>query len=306
MNPKVILTTIVFFFLFQSLWAQDTVKHAVKSSKHIIKHTSAANTNDSVKKAIAKKESLARDSVKSHKKEFVKVPKYKRDGYVAIMGGLGLPAGTFASSGFASTGSVFSICAGFPGIISHSGFAFKFDAGTNSLNKSQYINSLNNQIGIQDLSYSFTGALEKFSYHTILTGLYLTYPAKHLTIDVRILGGVMMATYPSFEINILNSANGVNGTFYQSETKGDAFAFDFGMDARYLVIKNISIIFSADYLHAVPSFPNVESGIPTSLTGGVIPNEEFGTTNMPYNLFNLSLGVGYTITALKPESPKTN
>src|SRR5580658_6320760 len=125
MNIRILLATLICFFLFQSVRAQDTVKHVAKSSKHSIKHAASNGGKDSAKAAAAKKDSYVKDTARSHKKDFVRMPKYKRDGYVALMGGFGLPAGEYASSGCASSGSVFSISAGFPGIISHCGIAFK-------------------------------------------------------------------------------------------------------------------------------------------------------------------------------------
>ncbi len=303
MNIKILLATIISFFLIQPVRAQDTVKVAGKTAHKKTVHGSKNNAGDSLKEASVKKQAYLKDTTKIHKSSVVKVPKYKRDGYVAVMGGVGFPAGAYAS-GNAAAGSVFSISAGFPGVISHSGFAFKFDYGMNSLNQQQYISSLNNQIGISNINYAFTGTPEKFSDKTLLTGLYITYPGNHLTIDVRILGGVMMATYPAYAINIVEPGGGVIGTINQFDTKGTAFAIDFGIEARYHVKPKLSIIFSMDYLHANPSFTDVVTGIVSAPNGIILQENGEETSSQSYNLFNLSLGVGYTISAQKPSIPR--
>jgi hypothetical protein len=106
----------------------------------------------------------------------------------------------------------------------------------------------------------------------------------------------MLATYPAFAVNVFDSASGAKGTLYQSETKGSAFAIDFGIELRYHVIPKLSIILSADYVHSSPSFTDVVTGIATS-NGISFQGYELGTASQAFSLFNLSLGIGYTISA---------
>lgn len=227
------------------------------------------------------------------------MPKYPRDGYVAIMGGLGAPVGSYASAGFASAGDMFSICAAFPGIISRWGIAFKFDNGVNGVNQNEFLESLNNQIGNNNQFYSMI-TLNKFTYSSFLAGLYLTYPARRFTIDVRILAGVMMAYMPLETTNISDLSTGNNGSYSQSASSGSAFALDFGIEARYPVKPKFCIILGIDYLHAAPSFPIVTTGAILSSYGSSLQENEGGqevTLDQPFSLFNFSLGVGYTISA---------
>jgi hypothetical protein len=291
---KIFLAFAVSLFLLQSVRAQDTVKHSSKKNKSVMKRTP--------------------ESVETHKKDSGKarpvfVPKYARDGYVAVSGGLGAPSGNYLGAGCAASGTVYSISAGFPGIISHGGIAFKFDDGTNALNKNQFLESFSNGIGLTNMNYSFAGSVNPYTYKTLMTGLYLTYPAKNFSIDARILGGVMMATVPAMAVNMSDQTNGTSGIFYEGETSAAAFALDFGIQARYRVASKFCVILSADYLHADPSFLLVVSGAALNANGtstGTIIQETGRQTSgadQPFSVFNLSLGVGYTITAKKPSAP---
>jgi hypothetical protein len=273
---RILLTAIVLFFSFQSIQAQDTLKHV---SKHVHK----AKISDTSKVIHA-----------NHEKQPVVMPTYPRTGYVAISGGAGLPVGGFASGGFATPGTIGSISAAFPGIISRYGVAFKFDYGINSVNQPQLFELLSNEAASSNLKFS-GGVLNRYSYTTALTGLYLTYPSKKLTIDVRILAGVMFAVIPLETVNISNPANGNSSSvFYQAQSSGSAFAIDFGVEARYPVWHKFSVMLSMDYLHATPSYTDIGSGVSVDAN-----TQSYGVENasQAFSLFNFSLGVAYSISA---------
>ncbi len=292
MNSKFLPALFIFIFSIQSLQAQDSVKHKAKHN-HSSKVSSASNSD-------------TKDEVKAKTPKPVVMPKYQRDGYVALSAGLGAPVGGYSGSGSAGSGSVFSISAGFPGIISHCGIGLKFDDGTNSINQGNFLNSLSNGLGFSNISYSFVGKVNAYSYKTLLTGIYLTYPGKTITIDARILGGVMFANVPSIAINMTDNTTGNMGAFYQGETSASGFAIDFGLDARYWVNRKFSVIFSADYLHADPSFLLVVTGAALNTNGEIAQEAGRETTasSQPFSLFSLSLGIGYNIMAQKPSSPQ--
>lgn len=285
---RILLTFVVLFFLIHSTRAQDSAK--------VVGHIHKTHTTDAVK-------SSRLNSVPPvHKTKPAVMPTYPRDGYIAIMGGLGNPTGPFATNEGAKGGSVFSISAAFPGIISHCGIAFKFDDGTNGFNQGQLVNSLNVKTGFANISCSLPDQLGHCSFKTFLTGLYLTYPKKHFTIDIRALMGVMTATIPGLTVNYYNQTAENNGNYYQSEASGSAFAIDFGFEVRYPVRPRLSLIFGVDYLHGTPSFPIVTTGATLTSNGSILQGNESGqevTIDQPFNLLNLSLGVGYTISAQK-------
>lgn len=301
MNIRILLTIVVLFFLSQPLWAQDTVKHAAK-------HIHKTHINDSAQVAHSKHDSHIKDTSHVLKKRPVVMPKYPRDGYVAVMGGLCLPLAAYASNAGAATGSDFSISAAFPGITSHSGIAFKFDHGINGFNQSRLEGIENTVSGFSNISCTFPNGLGHYSYSSYLTGLYVTYPKKHITIDLRFLAGVMVANIPDIDITYYDEIKGNSGINYQGATTASAFAFDLGFELRYPFKPRFCIILSADYLHAVPSFTMVNTGSMLSSYGSIETNSEGTevTTNQPFNLFNLSVGIGYVISAQKRVVPKAN
>jgi len=303
MNLRISLLVIISLFLFRPLYAQDTVKHADKTSKHSAKHITKKPVSDSIKKA----KSSIKDTTKMHHTTSVKLPKYARDGYVAILGGLGIPNNSFQGNGNATNGKTFSISAAFPGIISHGGFSFKFDHGINGMNETQLLQGLASNSGFSNINCSLAGAIGQYSYSTLLTGLYLTYPSKHFTIDLRVLAGVMFATSPNFSVNYYDQNSGNNGTFTQAQTSGSAFAFDMGIEVRYPVLHKFCVILSADYLTASPSFNYVTTGAGLTSNGTIIQENGRETiAGQSFDLSNFTLGIGYLLSAQKPSIPKIN
>jgi hypothetical protein len=299
MSFKALFLSIISLFLFQSIHAQDTAKHVEKSSKHKMKHAA----KDSSKIKITESVVHINDTARSHKKDTSSRHKYPRDGYVAINGGFGIPNGDFSSTGNATGGKIFSISAGFPGIISHCGIAFKFDEGTNGMNQTGLLGMLSSQNGFPNIHYSIAGVWGKYSYKTLLTGLYLTYPNKYFTVDGRVLFGAMFASIPSLSVNYKDSA-GNTGTYYQAKTSGSAFAMDMGIEVRYAVMAKLSVMLSIDYLHAVPTFNYVTTGAGLTPVGSI--EQETGrqaSSDQPFDLYSFTLGVGYTIYAQKPTPP---
>jgi len=301
MNFRLLLSIIVFLLGIEHVQAQDSLKH---TGKHIHKKHITDSSNASARSHL----SVKKDTIRGHRQIPVIMPKYPRTGYVAIMGGLGLPLAAYASDQGAATGSVFSLSAAFPGIISHGGIAFKFDYGINGFNKARLEGIENTVSGFSNINCTVSDSLGHCSYSTFLGGLYLTYPKKYLTIDFRMLAGVMLSRIPEIDIVYNDETRNNTGVNKQAATSGAAFAIDLGFEFRYPVKTRFCIILSGDYLHAVPSFTMVNSGSQLSSYGSIEDNSAGTETtrSQPFNLFNFSLGVGYTISAQKQSTPKMN
>jgi hypothetical protein len=90
------------------------------------------------------------------------------------MAGIGSPLAAYSSNEGAGTGSVFSISAAFPGVISHSGIAFKFDYGSNPLNQGRVEGIADNIAGFGNINCTVpSSSIGKCSYSSFLSGLYL-------------------------------------------------------------------------------------------------------------------------------------
>ncbi len=299
MNLKPYFLLISSFFLLQAIFAQDTIRHIDKDTKQSKKHVGKKQNSDSVKSITIAREKYVKDTVK--RKPFI-MPKYSRDGYIAVGRGFGVPNNSFVSNGNAANGKVYSVSAAFPGIISHCGFAFKFDYGANGVNETQLQTSLNsnNQASFPNINTSLAGAAGQYTYTTLLAGMCLTYPAKHFAIDARILGGVMFAIVPNLTVNYYDQTSGNNSIYYQAATSGNAFCFDMGIGIRYAVLPKVCVMLTADYLTASPSFNYVTTGAGLTPGGSII--QESGRESIAGQSFELSnfiLSVGYTISARK-------
>jgi len=295
MKTRLLLLILVLFFSFQSGKSQDTLRH-------VTPHKHKTHISDSSKKASSNQQVHLKDTARKH--HSIIMPKYPRDGYVAIMGGFGFPFAAFSSNAGAATGSDFSINASFPGVISHWGIAFKFDYGINGLNKSRVENIADNTAGFGNINCSVSDTLGHCTYSAFLAGIYLTYPHKHITYDIRILFGAMIATMPSITVTYNDQTTGNAASYTESAASGSAFAIDLGFEARYPVCPRIAVFLSADYLHAIPTFPVVRTGATLTAHGSIVPSDGSGqivSTDQSFNVFSLSLGVGYTISAQKPK-----
>jgi len=300
MKSRLIPASFILFFGAASIHAQDSLKsnHAHFHKTHI--HADSANLHTIYG-------THTPDTSKHNKEYSNSMPKYPSYGYVAVLYGLGSPAGAYAQNQGAITGSVFSVSAAFQGIISHWGVAFKFDQGTNNINADKLSYILTNNAGFPNISCSLPYTLGHCSYSSFLTGIYLTCPSKHFTIDFRMLAGFMIATIPSITINYYDEATETSSLQNQGETSGSAFAIDFGVEARYPVLPMLSVFLSTDYLHADPSFPFVTTGAELNSNGSIFQGSgQVQTNSQAFSLFNLSIGAGYTISAKKPTFPKAN
>lgn len=306
MNIKTLFLCFIFSFLLHAAYAQDTVMHVDKSTKSGKKHIAKIKNNDSLKALTASHEKYIKDTTKTKPIQSIK---YQRDGFIAVGRGLGIPNNSFVSNGNAANGKVYSVSAAFPGIISHCGIAFKFDYGENRVNETQLQASLNsaNQANFPNINTTLAGAVGQYSYTTLLTGLCLTYPAKHLTIDARILGGVMFATIPNVSVGYYDVATGNTGTYYQATSSGNAFCFDMGIGIRYAILPKLCVMLTADYLTASPSFNYVTTGAGLSSDGSIIQETGRETiVGQSFDLSNFTLSVGYTISAQKQAVVQAN
>ena len=249
---------------------------------------------DSTLKALKKQETIKHAQAKDTAKK--RRIRYTPTGYLALSPGEAYPEGAFKSKGYPVKGGALSFTAAFPGKVSHFGFIFKINYGFNGFNGVHYTTYLTNSLNSPYLAYSISQHYQ-YTYKTLLMGLYYTRPFRKFSVDARFLCGVMMATVPGVTVNITDYGNGLNRlTMMSYNASGRAFAFDEGISVRYLLKPRLCLMLDMDNLSASPSFNIVGNGINQNLYG---VNQESKTTQstiiLPFHLFTLSLGVGYTI-----------
>ena len=95
----------------------------------------------------------------------------------------------------------------------------------------------------------------KGSNHSIniLAGPYYSVPlTDRLFVDLRLLGGLVMATYAGNDIWLEDSGNLFN--FSQNTAQAATFGFQGGAGIRYNLSQNFGILLNADYFYSRPDF----------------------------------------------------
>lgn len=289
---------------------QDSINAAVKADS-LLKAAKAQAVQDSLLQvAHLAKEAEKRDSAIKHdsvvtanavtdttKKHKIR---YTPTGYLSVAYGEGYAQGNFKADAYPVKGGEISVTAAFPGLVSRFGVVFKIDYGFNGFNNVRYTDTLNhrayaitnnNQLAIS-VNQSY-----KYTYKSLLMGLWYTYPMGKLSVDARLMFGAMMATIPGVVANITDYSNGLkqlNITTYSAS--GRAFAFDEGIAVRYLAKPLISVMLSADNYSAAPNFTFINNNITTDLTGTARQDKTVqSTVKQSFHVFTVSIGVGYTI-----------
>ena len=180
--------------------------------------------------------------------------KYPTTGYISISDGYGFPMGKFASksgsfdnengAGFAEKGNYTSLDFAAPIKHSHFGISASFGYYNNPLDNPAFNNNMSG-------SYYYNN----YTLYTAMAGLYVTYPFKHFSYDLKIQAGLCASTYPSFAysglynyqpLNLSGSSANCNSLAYQGvfsvryyPSKGHLFVIGqinyFGTSANYTI-----------------------------------------------------------------------
>ncbi len=214
----------------------------------------------------------------------------ERFGYIALNYGMGIPLSGYTALGAAANGQNFSLCAEFPGLISRYCWTFKFDYGLNGINIPQYLHNASEYIYPQ-YQYSMNFPVPSYSYYSIMTGISRIFPVGRLTFDARVLFGFLKGVAPQTSYSVSDSGKTINVTL--NRCAAWAFAFGFGLDARYRINSGFSLLVNYDYLTAHPAMQLVSSGFITSPFSPTAP--ALSTYTQAFMLNNLTIGIGYTI-----------
>lgn len=215
--------------------------------------------------------------------------------YLAINVGPGFPFGKYHDSAFVKTGYTICLTGATPFKNKRTGDCFKIDYGANAIDGATFMEAFQT-----DLIHS-TGAsgitckapiLGKFSYETILVGLYSTFPGIKASFDGRIMGGVLLAQSPDISVNVYQNGNLVV-TSTQPASKGGSFAVDLGLGMHYRVQHNLCVLAYLDVLFANPDFAVSATAFGPSGNGGVTSVTINGDVHQPYDLINITVGIGW-------------
>lgn len=159
-----------------------------------------------------------------------------------------------------------------------------------------YNNKFNNDAYGADLTLNSTGqstyySVEAgdYSINTLMAGIYLTYPIKKFSIDLKILAGYSFCTLPDFSVNSydINYQNTTLGNAQTPRIHASAFAYGGNITARYNIYKHICILGQVNICGMLPTFPANEH-----INGGLY----FQTTwKEQITILGLSAGIGYQL-----------
>jgi len=226
-------------------------------------------------------------------------------GYISINLGFATPEGSFGEmlgsqyGNYADPGGlVFDFSLGVP--INHSNFgvALMFGSYDNTYDVTSFAS--NNQV------YSLptqTGQTD-YSESSIMGGLYVTYPIGRLSIDGRLMGGILLCTLPEQSVGYNDQAN--NSWYLDTQpVNQNAFAVDAGIGARFLIAelgrRKLCLMANIDYLYSNVSYNTQQyvyetyaSGVNAGTTVQYVPSPTV-SGHLPIQLMNITFGIGYQL-----------
>ncbi|HEY0271621.1 MAG TPA: outer membrane beta-barrel protein [Chitinophaga sp.] len=210
--------------------------------------------------------------------------------YIGLTGGVNFPLGSFGKgdynddkSGYANTGFNIGITGvyyfkhshfGIGGVASLARYGFK---GAQSL-----ADGYKEAFDIDSSTVYVKGHHQSFN---ILVGPYYNFAfGSKLGLDIHVLGGVVNATLPGFEV-FIEDQEGNN--FAQEKAKKSAFGLQGGAALHYYISKHFNVFVGVDYTYANPSFDIDNVNRPVNA------GRKIETYHQPLTSLQTNVGVAY-------------
>lgn len=210
--------------------------------------------------------------------------------YLGLTGGVNFPLGNFGKgdysndkSGYAGTG--FNI--GITGVyyFKHSNFGI---GGVASLAQYGFKGAQSLADGYKEAFDIDSSTVYVHGHHqalNILVGPYYNFSfGRKLALDVHVLGGIVNATLPGFEV-FIEDQEGNN--FSQEKVKQSAFGLQGGAALHYNVCRHFSIFVGVDYNYSNPSFAINNVNRPVNA------GRKIETYHQPFTSLQTNVGVAY-------------
>lgn len=221
-------------------------------------------------------------------------------GYITVNFGFANPQGSFGQEignqygGYALPGSDFNFSLGVPVNHSDFGVALMFGSYDNQYDLNTFSN--NNYV-----SPVFPDQND-YSESSILGGLYATYPIGRLSIDGRLMGGVLLSNLPEQDI-IYDDVAGDQYQYDLQPSNSTSFAFDAGIGVRFMIAqfnrRKLCVTANLDYLYSSVSYNTEQieyytpyANNPTNIT---YQTNYSATGHLPIQLLNITFGIGYQL-----------
>lgn len=215
-------------------------------------------------------------------------------GFIMVTIGGANPLGNYAAQsgtgygGYASGGITESILAGIPVANTNIGVSLMYAGYANIFDINAYAS---NVIKSDPYNTYYDFSNDDYSESAIMAGVFYTWPVHRISFDLRAMGGIMIGnlpgiTYYAYATDPLAS-NDFQWDYASSRSIG--LGYDVGGDIRVRLNRSFCISLNADYVGA--SLPYSTYNTYTDQYGYQTINSVTG--NIPVELFNISLGLGY-------------
>jgi opacity protein-like surface antigen len=215
-------------------------------------------------------------------------------GYIAVSLGPSIPLSDFASkdidkesAGFAKTGAIFDISFGYK-IGKNFGVAALLRGQANKTDAQAMADEMGNKLSFQ---VDTKVESKSWSIGAFMLGGYATVPLeKKLSLESRIMFGIITATYPNVTFTFSDAEESV--LVKRTGSTATSFAYQIGAGIRYDVGKRLCLLANFDYLGSNPEFKDVETTAETSTSFERISKDTFSQS---FGTFNIGVGVGYRL-----------
>lgn len=98
------------------------------------------------------------------------------------------------------------------------------------------------------VAYTTVSTSGQYNSITILAGPQLSFPLNKLTVDVRVVGGLLKSiSTPTMTVQLEDQ---VDPTFKQVSSRASAFGWQAGAGLRYVLTDKVGLLFRADYFNS--------------------------------------------------------
>jgi len=216
--------------------------------------------------------------------------------FVGVSFGASVPTGDFSkadagtfnnwnnSAGFAKTGLSIGVEGAYyflPNLGLAGVLNFSNHGGFSNMDAAKLGDSYTDAFGVAYTTVSTSGQYNSLSF---LVGPQLSFPLNKLTIDVRIVGGLLKSiSTPTMTVQLEDQ---VDPTFKQVSSGASAFGWQAGAGLRYALTDKVGLLFRADYLNS---------------TGVKVDNENRNNkagrwvTKQPMSWLNTSVGLSFSL-----------
>lgn len=161
------------------------------------------------------------------------------------------------------------------------GFGFSVGSFSNNVNERLFSPSLPGDPAPDDLVRTLT-EIGRWRGNHIFAGYYVSIPSRHITVDFKLLPGLLRVHHPEFTVNQRLPA-GSQQTFSADAEPHLSFGYNLGTNVRLKLSSQTQFSFSADYIYTRPKTSYSINGI------------GFNNGRQPISVVNLSWGLAWSV-----------